>query len=48
MYRASRDMSEAGDQTRSVADEESASNLIIVRTDDEEPSDHIPGFIVLA
>ncbi|KAJ9578582.1 hypothetical protein L9F63_005184, partial [Diploptera punctata] len=36
------------DHMRSVADEESGSNLIIVRTDDEEPSDHIPGFLVLA
>ncbi|PSN54799.1 hypothetical protein C0J52_01988 [Blattella germanica] len=48
VYKGSRDQSEAGDQTRFGADEESASNLIVVRTDEEEPSDHIPGFVVLA
>lgn len=47
-YKTSVDQSEPGDHARSADEEHSASNLIVVRTDEEDASDHIPGFLVLA
>lgn len=47
-YKTSVDQSDAGDHTRSAGEELSTSNLIVVRTDKEDVSDHIPGFLVLA
>jgi hypothetical protein len=46
-YKTSVDQSET-DHARSADEEPSASNLIVVRTDEEDASDHIPGFLVLA
>jgi hypothetical protein len=47
-YKTSVDQSEVGDRARSADEEPSASNLIVVRTDEENAGDHIPGFLVLA
>jgi hypothetical protein len=43
----STDHSEAENHTRSADEEPSASNLIVVRTDEEDASNHIPGFLIL-
>jgi hypothetical protein len=47
-YKTSVDQSEAGDHARSADEEPSASNVIVVQTDEENAGDHIPGFLVLA
>ncbi|XP_023706983.1 piezo-type mechanosensitive ion channel component isoform X4 [Cryptotermes secundus] len=47
-YKTSLDQSEAGDHARSAEEEPSASNVIVVRTDEENAGDHIPGFLVVA
>jgi hypothetical protein len=47
-YKTSVDQSEAGDHARSADEAPSASNVIVVRTDEENAGDHIPGFLVLA
>jgi hypothetical protein len=47
-YKASADQSEGGDRAKSAHEEPSASNLIVVRTDEENAGDHIPGFLMLA
>jgi hypothetical protein len=47
-YKTSVEQSDTGDRARSADEEQSASNLIVVRTDEEDASDHIPGFLVLA
>lgn len=47
-YKMTANQPEPGDHVRSADEEPSASNLIVVHTDEEKPSDHIPGFLILA
>jgi len=42
------DQSEPGGHVKSADEEPSASNLIVVHTDEEKSSDHIPGFLIVA
>ena len=47
-YKMTGDQFEPGGHVRSADEEPSASNLIVVHTDEEKASDHIPGFLILA
>jgi len=47
-YKMTADQSEPGDHVRSADEEPSASNLIVVHTNEEKSSDHIPGFLIMA
>lgn len=47
-YKMTANQSEPGGHVRSADEEPSASNLIVVHTDEEKSSDHIPGFLILA
>jgi hypothetical protein len=46
-YKMTTDQSEPGGHVRSADEEPSASNQIVVHTDEEKSSDHIPGFLIL-
>ena len=45
-YKTTTDQSEPGGHVRSADEEPSASNLIVVHTDEEKSSDHTPGFVL--
>jgi len=47
-YKMTVDRSEPGGHVRSADEEPSASNLIVVHTNEEKSSDHIPGFLIVA
>jgi hypothetical protein len=47
-YKVTADQFEPGGHVRSADEEPSASNLIVVHTDEKKSSDHIPGFLILA